>query len=75
VLSSSALQIHRNLFAKHGVRVHWTDVKEGTGAMLAQLKAGTHDMVLALTEGIVAGIVYERLYDRTTLPGSNAIVF
>lgn len=37
-------------------QVTWVEVKEGTGAMLAALKEGKVDAIVALTEGLVADI-------------------
>lgn len=48
--------IERRLFDKHRVNVQWVEVKEGTGAMISQLKEGRVDVIVALTEGLVADI-------------------
>lgn len=44
------------LFDKQEVKVEWTDVKEGTGAMLKLLKEGKVDLIIALTEGLISDI-------------------
>lgn len=46
----------RGLYAKYGVNVEWVTQKCGTGAMIAALKAKEQDVVVALTEGLVADI-------------------
>eukprot|EP00730_Choanoeca_flexa_P001746 TRINITY_DN10766_c0_g4_i4.p1 TRINITY_DN10766_c0_g4~~TRINITY_DN10766_c0_g4_i4.p1 ORF type:complete len:584 (+),score=136.26 TRINITY_DN10766_c0_g4_i4:64-1815(+) len=46
----------RGLFAKHGVNVKWSEQKLGTGAMIKAAKSGELDMIIALTEGLVADI-------------------
>ena len=45
------------LDAKHGVRVEFVTQALGTGAMIAAAKAGDVDLIVALTEGLVADIV------------------
>eukprot|EP00052_Salpingoeca_macrocollata_P014618 m.115173 g.115173 ORF g.115173 m.115173 type:complete len:659 (-) comp19381_c0_seq4:28-2004(-) len=50
------LGIERNIFDKHGVEVQFQDIKEGTGAMIQALKDDKVDVIVALTEGLVADI-------------------
>eukprot|EP01121_Diplochlamys_sp_Union-15-3_P017639 TRINITY_DN6248_c0_g1_i1.p1 TRINITY_DN6248_c0_g1~~TRINITY_DN6248_c0_g1_i1.p1 ORF type:complete len:568 (-),score=83.11 TRINITY_DN6248_c0_g1_i1:63-1766(-) len=50
------IALNRGIFTKHGVEVQWKDVKEGTGAMITQLKNGEVDLIIALTEGLVSEI-------------------
>ena len=38
---------------KHGVRLEFVEVACGTGAMIANLKKGEVDLIVALTEGLV----------------------
>lgn len=49
--------IEKGLFEQAGVQVRWTDFAGGTGAMAKELRNGTLDVAVALTEGIVADIV------------------
>lgn len=49
--------IENDLFLKEGVQVLWTDYAGGTGAMAKDLRNGSLDVAVALTEGIVADIV------------------
>lgn len=49
--------IEQGLFEKEGLQVKWTDFAGGTGAMTKELRNGTLDVAVALTEGIVADIV------------------
>mmetsp|Transcript_39607 Transcript_39607/g.66408 ORF Transcript_39607/g.66408 Transcript_39607/m.66408 type:complete len:547 (+) Transcript_39607:57-1697(+) len=46
----------RGLYKKHGVSVEFVIQKCGTGAMIAALKNKEQDVVVALTEGLVADI-------------------
>eukprot|EP00045_Choanoeca_perplexa_P008267 m.76298 g.76298 ORF g.76298 m.76298 type:complete len:585 (-) comp14423_c0_seq1:139-1893(-) len=46
----------RGLFKKHGVEVEWSEQKLGTGAMIKAAKSGEVDLIIALTEGLVADI-------------------
>eukprot|EP00053_Salpingoeca_punica_P012625 m.113208 g.113208 ORF g.113208 m.113208 type:complete len:844 (+) comp15994_c2_seq2:1106-3637(+) len=46
----------KGFFARYGVKVKFTDIKEGTGAMIQALKDGRVDLIIALTEGLVADI-------------------
>ena len=41
---------------KHGVRLEFVEVACGTGAMIANLKKGEVDLIVALTEGLVCDI-------------------
>jgi len=50
------LAIENGLFAKHGVLVEFVEQKLGTGAMITSAKSGEVDVILALTEGLVADI-------------------
>ncbi|MFK8051461.1 MAG: ABC transporter substrate-binding protein [Woeseiaceae bacterium] len=45
-----------------GLTIAWTDIAEGTGAMIDQLQTGEADVALLLTEGAVAGISKQRGY-------------
>ena len=51
------IALHRNLFHKAGVDVRWTDIKAGTGALINAAKSAEQDVVVALTEGLIADIV------------------
>lgn len=51
------LALNRNLFHAAGVDVRWTDIKAGTGALINAAKANEQDIVVALTEGLIADIV------------------
>ena len=51
------LAIKRGLFHKAGVDVRWTDIKAGTGALINAAKSNEQDVIVALTEGLVADIV------------------
>ena len=51
------LAIKGRLFEEAGLRVEFTSSPGGTGAMLQSVIAGDTDVAVALTEGIVAGIV------------------
>ncbi len=44
-------------FAREGIDVHWQDAPGGTGAMMQALHSGEADVVVALTEGVVASTV------------------
>lgn len=46
----------RGIFARHGVEVEFVTIKLGTGAMIKAAKEGDVDVVIALTEGLVADI-------------------
>lgn len=46
----------QGLFAKHGVQVEFVVVKEGTGAMIQAAAENRVDVIVALTEGLVASI-------------------
>ncbi|EDQ86431.1 uncharacterized protein MONBRDRAFT_33828, partial [Monosiga brevicollis MX1] len=46
----------RGLFAKHGVEVEFVEQKLGTGAMIGSAHSGELDLIVALTEGLVADI-------------------
>ena len=46
----------KGLFEAAGLQVQWTDFPGGTGAMTKALRAGEVDVVLALTEGLVADL-------------------
>lgn len=62
------------------VKVEWTDVPEGTGEMIKRLKNGDADVIVALTEGLVADIAMEitnhnKLLDDTTGPSDETKSF
>lgn len=44
-------------FEKAGISLEWKDYPGGTGAMMQDLRIGDLDLAVALTEGVVAGIV------------------
>jgi sulfonate transport system substrate-binding protein len=48
----------QGFYEKHGVEVEWVEQKEETGQMINSLKEGKVDVVIALTEGLVAGKLY-----------------
>lgn len=50
------LALERGLFSEAGVRVEWHEYKLGTGAMVSALENGEVDLVIALSEGLVAAI-------------------
>lgn len=50
------LALESGQFLAAGVRVEWVELKLGTGQMIGALKAGDVDLVVALTEGLVADI-------------------
>ena len=53
--------IHRAIedrsFAKAGIEMIWTDCHGGTGQMTRALRTGELDMIVALTEGVIADII------------------
>ena len=49
------LCLERGIFAKYGVDVTYTTVREGTGAMLKKLDAGEADLAITVTDGFIAG--------------------
>lgn len=49
--------IENQAFAREGIEVTWKDYPGGTGAMMQDLREGTLDVAVALTEGVVAEIV------------------
>lgn len=51
------LAIEEGLFQEKGLQVSWEDFPGGTGAMARELRHGTIDVALILTEGIVADII------------------
>ena len=51
------LALHDQYFSKQGVQVNWKDYPEGTGTLMRDLREGTLDVAVALTEGVVAEIV------------------
>jgi ABC-type nitrate/sulfonate/bicarbonate transport system substrate-binding protein len=51
------ISIENGDFEKAGIDVQWTDIPEGTGKMCQQLRDGTTDIAILLTEGIVKDIV------------------
>lgn len=51
------LAIEEGLFSKEGIAVSWKDFPGGTGAMARDLRHGSIDVALLLTEGIVADII------------------
>lgn len=50
------MAIENGIFTKHGVQVEFVEQKLGTGAMIASAKSGEVDVIIALTEGLVADI-------------------
>jgi sulfonate transport system substrate-binding protein len=50
------LAADHNLFEQNGLRVEFHEIKQGTGEMINQLKLGTVDIIVALTEGLIADI-------------------
>lgn len=48
--------LEKGMFAAKGIDLHWTDFPGGTGAMNKELRSGTLDAAVILTEGIVADI-------------------
>jgi ABC-type nitrate/sulfonate/bicarbonate transport system substrate-binding protein len=50
------LAIENGSFEKQGIRIEWTDLPGGTGAMCEALRTNKLDLVIALTEGIIADI-------------------
>ncbi len=50
------LALEQGLFQQQNVNLTWTDYPGGTGAMAQDLRAGTLDIAVLLTEGIVADI-------------------
>lgn len=51
------LALEEGAFAKEGINVEWQDAPGGTGAMMQALQSAEADVAIALTEGVVAGIV------------------
>ena len=51
------LAIEEGLFSNDGMEVSWKDFPGGTGAMARELRHGTIDIALILTEGIVSDII------------------
>jgi ABC-type nitrate/sulfonate/bicarbonate transport system substrate-binding protein len=51
------LAIEAGQFAEAGIDLRWQDAPGGTGAMMRALASGEADLVVALTEGVVAGII------------------
>lgn len=51
------LAIESHSFEKQGIDLKWVDYPGGTGAMCKDLRNGTLDMAVLLTEGIVADII------------------
>ncbi len=50
------LALEQGLFQQQNLNLTWTDYPGGTGAMTKDLRAGTLDIAVLLTEGIVADI-------------------
>ena len=50
------LAIEEKKFEKEGLKLHWTDYPEGTGAMCQDLRNGKLDAAVLLTEGIIKDI-------------------
>lgn len=48
--------INKGLFKEHTIQLSWTDYPGGTGAMAKDLRSGSLDIAVLLTEGIVADI-------------------
>ena len=51
------LALENDSFAEQQIDVVWKDYSGGTGAMMQDLRTGTLDVAVALTEGVVAEIV------------------
>lgn len=51
------LALENDSFAEQQIDVVWKDYPGGTGAMMQDLRTGTLDVAVALTEGVVAEIV------------------
>ena len=51
------LAAERGDFAKHNIRIEWTDFYGGTGQMTKALRADAVDICFLLTEGIIADII------------------
>ena len=51
------LSMEEKRFEHAGIQVSWKDFPGGTGAMARELRHGTIDIALILTEGIVADII------------------
>ena len=51
------IALQRNLFQRAGVDVRWTDIKAGTGALIQAAKSNEQDVIVALTEGLIADIM------------------
>lgn len=51
------LAISNGNFSKQGINLQWEDYPGGTGAMCKDLREGTLDVAILLTEGIVADII------------------
>ncbi len=47
--------LEQNIFAKYGVDVKYTSVREGTGQMLKMLDAGAADLAITVTDGFISG--------------------
>ena len=45
----------RGIFAKYGVEVDYSTIKEGTGAMLKKIHEGEADIAITVTDGFIAG--------------------
>eukprot|EP00042_Codosiga_hollandica_P044938 m.449718 g.449718 ORF g.449718 m.449718 type:complete len:175 (+) comp56902_c0_seq10:44-568(+) len=50
------LAAERGIFAKYNVNVQFIEQATGTGAMIQAVKSGDLDIIVALTEGLVADI-------------------
>ena len=51
------LAAERKEFQQAGLQLIWTDYPGGTGQMTSALRAGEVDMIIALTEGVIADII------------------
>ena len=52
--------IEHNYFTQRGLEIAWQDYPGGTGAMMQDVREGTLDVAVALTEGVVAEIIKNR---------------
>jgi hypothetical protein len=67
------IAIERKLFESAGVHVQWVEIKEGTGAMIQQLKDEKVDLIIALTEGLVSEIAKNiQSIDQKTMHATTA---
>ena len=51
------LAYEKGMFAQENIHIEWTDFPSGTGQLMRSLRDGTQDVVVALTEGVIADII------------------